>query len=88
MMKALLKLGVRLYRFCLSPVLHALCGPGSGCRFTPSCSAYCLEALDAYDTPRALQLGLRRIARCHPWGGAGYDPVPQPSFRQTPHADT
>ncbi|MGH7476731.1 MAG: membrane protein insertion efficiency factor YidD [Longimicrobiales bacterium] len=61
---------IRLYRRGLSPLL------GASCRFTPSCSAYTEEAILRYGTPRGSWLGLRRILRCHPFGGSGYDPVP------------
>ena len=64
------------YRHVLSPCLHWLAGPGAGCRFEPSCSAYCIEALTAHGAVKGLSLGVRRVCRCHPWGGFGYDPVP------------
>jgi uncharacterized protein len=51
-------------------------GRPSPCRFDPSCSTYALEALERHGAARGTWLSLRRIARCHPWGGMGWDPVP------------
>lgn len=64
---------VRFYRAAISPWT-----PPS-CRYTPTCSAYALEALNAHGAARGTFLALRRIGRCHPWGGKGYDPVPSPT---------
>ena len=50
----------------------------SPCRFVPSCSTYALEAVSTRGALRGSALALRRLARCHPWGGHGYDPVPVP----------
>jgi putative membrane protein insertion efficiency factor len=66
-----LRLLVQFYRFAISPLL------GTNCRFEPSCSEYALEALKSYGAFRGSVLAVRRIARCHPFGGAGYDPVPE-----------
>ncbi len=66
----LLILPVRLYQLFISPLL-----PPS-CRFVPSCSQYALDALRKHGPFKGLWLALRRICRCHPWGGSGYDPVP------------
>ncbi len=59
---------VRAYQLILSPHLPATC------RYTPSCSNYALEAFQKYGAIRGLILTLCRLARCHPWGGYGYDP--------------
>lgn len=67
----LIALPVRFYRVVISPMI------GSNCRFDPSCSAYMLEALDRHGALKGGWLGLRRIARCHPWGGSGIDNVPK-----------
>ena len=61
---------VRFYQVCISPLK-----PPS-CRFIPTCSQYALEALRKYGPFKGSWLALRRILRCHPWGGSGYDPVP------------
>lgn len=61
---------VRLYRVTISPLI------GANCRYQPTCSEYALEALRVHGAFRGSVLAARRIARCHPWGGHGYDPVP------------
>lgn len=66
----LVALPVRAYRLVLSPWV------GQSCRFHPTCSAYALEALERHGAFRGGWLTLRRIARCHPWGGSGIDNVP------------
>jgi len=75
-MKHLLIALVRAYQLTLSPFLQVVAGPGCGCRFEPSCSEYFLQALRLHGARRGSLLGLRRLARCHPWGGCGHDPVP------------
>lgn len=67
---ALLCMPIVLYRNFISPYT-----PPS-CRFTPTCSQYALEALRKHGPVKGLYLTLRRLLRCHPWGGSGYDPVP------------
>ena len=62
---------VALYRVAISPWL------GNNCRFEPSCSAYAMEALRVHGAFRGTMLTAKRIARCHPWGGSGFDPVPE-----------
>lgn len=61
---------VRGYKLWISPLLPA------ACRYTPTCSAYMIEAIEAHGALRGVWLGSRRICRCHPWGGHGWDPVP------------
>lgn len=69
-------LAIKLYKYTLSPMLTFVCGPGSGCRFTPSCSEYGIIAVQEHGALRGIWLTIKRILRCHPWGGSGYDPVP------------
>lgn len=61
---------VIFYRGAISPHFPATC------RYTPTCSQYALEALRKYGAVKGLWLTIKRIGRCHPWGGSGYDPVP------------
>jgi uncharacterized protein len=75
-MLLLVRFLIRGYQMLVSPVLSFLGGPGAGCRFQPTCSVYFLEALEKHGFLRGTWLGLRRLCRCHPWGGQGYDPVP------------
>jgi uncharacterized protein len=72
-MRNILKALVRLYRYCISPML------GPNCRFYPTCSCYAEEALDQHGALRGSYLTVRRLLRCHPWHAGGYDPVPEPS---------
>lgn len=69
-MKTLLILLIRFYRTCISPLKPPVC------RFTPTCSEYALEAIMKYGPLKGSWLAIKRICRCHPWGGSGYDPVP------------
>ena len=63
-------LPVRFYRLVISPLI------GSNCRFQPTCSSYALEALEKHGAVKGTALAVKRIAKCHPLGGSGYDPVP------------
>lgn len=67
---------IRGYQIVFSPWL------GANCRFQPTCSQYGLEAVARHGTAKGSWLLLKRIARCHPWGGQGFDPVPEPSAEQ------
>lgn len=67
----IIKFPVRLYQILLSPLL------GKNCRYQPTCSHYMLQAVDEWGIFKGTWLGLRRISRCHPWGGTGDDPVPR-----------
>ncbi|NWK54933.1 membrane protein insertion efficiency factor YidD [Verrucomicrobiaceae bacterium N1E253] len=68
--------GIRIYQKWLNPVLKAISGPNSGCRFHPTCSNYFLQAVEIHGPFRGSWLGICRICRCHPWGKCGEDPVP------------
>ena len=70
LLSRLLILPIRFYQICISPMFPP------ACRFTPSCSAYAIEAIRVHGALRGSLLAIRRILRCHPWGGSGYDPVP------------
>ncbi len=67
---------IRIYQYTLSPFLAFVSG-GRCCRFEPTCSHYAIEALQTHGVFRGCWLALRRILRCHPWGGSGHDPVPR-----------
>ena len=67
---------VRLYQATVSPALAVILGPSARCRYTPSCSAYALEAVRTHGAAAGSWLALKRLARCQPWGGCGWDPVP------------
>ena len=85
-MKFFVRLLHRIYKVTLSPFLHWIAGPGSGCRFTPSCSEYFAQAVETHGFFRGTRLSVGRICRCNPWCECGYDPVPpvQPSAHESP----
>ena len=61
---------IKIYQMLVSPLFPPTC------RFSPTCSHYTLDALKKYGILKGVWLGIRRLIRCHPWGGSGYDPVP------------
>lgn len=61
---------VKFYQKAISPLMPNVC------RYQPSCSQYMIEAIETHGVIKGIYLGIKRILRCHPWGGKGYDPVP------------
>lgn len=78
MIRTVLLVGIRLYQGWIRPWLPPVC------RFWPSCSEYTYQAIQWYGPYRGLWMGLKRIARCHPWHPGGYDPVPPPPPGRSP----
>ncbi|MBQ8968283.1 MAG: membrane protein insertion efficiency factor YidD [Bacteroidaceae bacterium] len=70
LLSSLLIAPIRMYQRFISPLTPP------ACRFTPTCSQYAIEALQKHGPFYGTYLAIRRILRCHPWGGSGYDPVP------------
>jgi hypothetical protein len=70
MLKTVLILPIRAYKFFLSPWL------GNSCRFTPTCSSYAIEAIQTFGSLKGSGLAISRLGRCHPWCKGGFDPVP------------
>lgn len=66
----ILILPIRFYQRCISPMFPP------ACRYVPTCSQYAVEAIKKHGPLKGLWLSIKRICRCHPWGGSGYDPVP------------
>lgn len=73
--RRLIAWALRAYKLTLSPLI------GTQCRYLPTCSEYAAEALTAHGPVRGGWLAARRVCRCAPWGGWGYDPVPQTAER-------
>ena len=61
---------IKLYQILLSPLI------GPSCRFNPTCSNYAIEAINKLGPIKGFWLAIKRISKCHPWGGSGHDPVP------------
>jgi putative membrane protein insertion efficiency factor len=85
-MKWVVTILIRFYQRFISPPLHWIGGPASGCRYTPTCSEYFLQAVLHHGVLRGGWLGVKRIGSCNPWGGSGYDPVPGTSSDTHPHS--
>ncbi|MBQ9271977.1 MAG: membrane protein insertion efficiency factor YidD [Alphaproteobacteria bacterium] len=66
---------IRLYQIFISPLFPGVC------RFQPTCSQYMIEAIKIHGIIKGIWLGFKRICRCHPWGGSGYDAVPPKEIR-------
>ncbi len=79
-MKHLLIWLLRGYRVAISPLY------GQVCRYSPSCSAYALEAIQVHGSVRGGWFAIRRICSCHPWAPGGYDPVPPAGSRSVPYS--
>ena len=62
---------IKFYQFVISPIL------GQNCRYLPTCSEYTLKSLQQFGVIKGLGLSLKRVSKCHPWGGHGYDPIPK-----------
>ncbi|MES1181108.1 MAG: membrane protein insertion efficiency factor YidD [Verrucomicrobiota bacterium] len=73
---------IRVYQLTLSPAQVFLFGSTGGCRFTPTCSAYALDAVREHGAIKGTALAAGRICRCHPWSGGGPDPVPKSGRRK------
>jgi len=85
-MKFLLLVPIYFYRWILRPALRFVVGPVDWCRYQPSCSVYCAEAISKHGAWTGSLLGAKRLCRCHPWGGWGYDPVPKKNLVCKPSA--
>lgn len=70
-------MAARALRWLVLVYQRAFAWRASPCRYVPSCSTYALEAIETHGAARGSWLALRRLSRCHPWGGHGYDPVPE-----------
>ncbi|MEP3390629.1 MAG: membrane protein insertion efficiency factor YidD [Reichenbachiella sp.] len=69
-LKKLFLIPIWIYQYSISPLFP------SSCRFSPTCSQYTKEAIEKHGVGKGMILGIKRIAKCHPWGSSGYDPVP------------
>lgn len=74
-MQKLIHWCIRFYQIVISPLL------GPRCRYIPTCSQYAIEALQVHGCIKGVVLSTKRLCRCHPWGGFGYDPVPAKAIK-------
>jgi uncharacterized protein len=79
---------IRAYRWTISPAQVFIFGPTGGCRFTPTCSQYAIEAIRARGILTGSALAVKRICHCHPFGDCGHDPVPPGESKIIPHGGT
>lgn len=70
LLRLLFILPIRLYQLAISPLFLP------SCRYQPTCSHYAIQAIEKHGIAKGFLLAIKRISRCHPWGGSGYDPVP------------
>ncbi|MFT5703625.1 MAG: putative membrane protein insertion efficiency factor [Rickettsiales bacterium] len=73
MFKRIFIFPIRIYQLFISPVI----GGSRCCRFAPTCSQYAIDAIEQFGVIKGIFLGIKRILKCNPWGGSGYDPVSQ-----------
>jgi uncharacterized protein len=71
---------IRVYRLMISPAQIFFFGPTAGCRFTPTCSQYAIDAIRSRGAIAGSWLAAKRICRCHPFGGCGHDPILKKNF--------
>ena len=81
MLQHVLIFAIRAYRWTVSPAQTFLFGPTGGCRFTPTCSQYAMDAIRTQGAMAGGWLAAKRICRCHPWGRCGHDPLPKAEVR-------
>jgi putative membrane protein insertion efficiency factor len=82
LLQAILIFAIRVYRWTISPAQTFLFGPAAGCRFTPTCSQYAMDAIRERGAIVGTFLTGKRICRCHPFGGCGHDPIPKSGKRK------
>ncbi|WP_353669175.1 membrane protein insertion efficiency factor YidD [Marinomonas sp. THO17] len=77
MLKAIAIFIIKIYQYCISPLL------GNNCRFYPSCSQYSIQAIERFGIIKGSYLSMRRLLKCHPWHEGGEDPVPEKEPHQS-----